>query len=260
MASPAEWHPSGLFDGNATTPYALIILNQPINKNGLDAVIRSATVVVCADGGANRLYAYDHETRSGFNRRLPDAIVGDLDSLADHAEKYYRSKGVLIVQDRDQYSTDFTKSLRWIRQYSRHQTQSTDEAIDVVVLGGLGGRVDQAFSQIHHLYMASQDRDLLHGRIFLLSEQSLSFILDEENVIYVRPGYFEENAGIIPVLGQARITTSGFEWDVQDWETAFGGQMSTSNHIKSDRLEVRVDGNRPLFTMELARSLCAAGR
>lgn len=298
-SSSADWYPCGLLSGTPTHPYAVVVLNQPINRHALDAVIDAAAVLVCADAGADRLYRYDHDDgngdgsegdsvadpatddaanpkpkqkqkrrrKNGFRRRLPDAIVGDLDSLTSEVEAHYRARGVTIVKDPDQYSTDFTKCLKWIRdwavsgtnQYGSHQHQH-NAALDVVVLGGLGGRVDQGFSQIHHLFLAENDGGLLQGRIYLLSEQSLSFVLaNGHNSIHIEPGYFEENVGVIPVLGRALLTTKGLEWDVEDWPTEFGGQVSTSNHIRSPKIEIAFEGPRPLFTMELDKRLTAAG-
>jgi len=164
-----------------------------------------------------------------------------------------------VTKDPDQYATDFTKCLRWIRRRSSKQPESPHGAMDVVVLGGIGGRVDQGFSQIHHLFMAENNVELLKGRIYLLSEQSLSFVLaDNDNLIHIEPGYFAENVGIIPVLGRTLLTTKGLEWDVEQWPTEFGGQVSTSNHIRSDKIEIAFQGPRPLFTMELDKRLTAA--
>ncbi|RMZ76263.1 hypothetical protein DV737_g4899, partial [Chaetothyriales sp. CBS 132003] len=248
---PIDWRPCGLLSGRAVRAYAVLVLNQPINGNALDAVIQHATFLVCADGGADRLRKYGESVKNGTGPRLPDVIVGDLDSLSDDTADYYRASGVEIVRQPDQGSTDFTKALSWIREAARQSLD--DRPLDVIVLGGLGGRVDQAFSQIHHLYMARRDERLLRGSMYLLSEQSLSYVLDPgPNVIHIEPGYFEQNVGIIPVCGQATITLKGFEWDVQNWPTEFGAQMSTSNHIRSDRLEVSFQGAPPLFTLELA--------
>ncbi|KAK5024993.1 thiamine pyrophosphokinase [Exophiala sideris] len=238
------WHPCGLLGSEPVNPFAIIILNQPLNEKALDAVIRSASLLVCADGGANRLYKYDQDKRN-FKSRLPDAIIGDFDSLSKSVEEHYRAQGVHVIKEPDQYSTDFTKCLKWIRTWCQKDPNSPSTTMDVVVLGGLGGRVDQGFSQIHHLYMAENDEALLKGRIYLLSEQI--------------PGYFEENVGIIPVLGRTILTTSGLEWDVHHWTTEFGGQVSTSNHIRSDKIEISFQGPRPLFTMELHKSLTATG-
>ncbi|EXJ69634.1 thiamine pyrophosphokinase [Cladophialophora psammophila CBS 110553] len=266
-----DWYPCGLLNNSPTHPYAIIILNQPVNKNALNAVIGSASLLICADGGANRLYKYDKAAQNGLSRlrrRLPDAIVGDLDSLTGPVEEHYRSLGSQVIKDPDQFSTDFTKCLKWIRNWviSKHERGGSNydkepqAVMDVVVLGGLGGRVDQGFSQIHHLFMAENDPALLRGCIYLLSEQSLSFVLaDGHNLIHLDPGYFTENVGILPVLGRTFLTTKGLEWDVEHWPTEFGDQVSTSNHIRSSEIGIAFEGPRPLFTMELEDRLTASG-
>ena len=262
----AEWWPSRFFSTPTTaSPYALLILNQPINEHALKAVINEAKLIVCADGGANRLFDLSQKSNADFSHVKVSAIVGDLDSIRPEVEDHFMKQGVLIEEDPDQYSTDFTKGLRWIRRHAKQEDVSEhDEAdgagrLDVVAIGGLGGRVDQGFSQIHHLYLAQDNPQLLGGRLYLLSEQSLSFILDSGgNIIHVGKHTFNENIGIIPVLGPAVITTRGLEWDVEKWETAFGGQMSTSNHIRSDKLEIYVEGKRPLFTVELGDEVTAS--
>lgn len=251
--SITEWYPARLLEGNSLRPYAVLVLNQSINTNALNAVIKAADLLVCADGGGNRLLDYDHQ--EGVFTRKPDAIIGDMDSISQETLGHYNSVGVTMIKDPDQYSTDFTKSLKWLRQ-TWNERNGEDAYLDVVVMGGLGGRVDQGFSQIHHMYMVTQHRALLHGSIYLLSEQSLSFVLEAgHNKLHVNQYAFSENVGIIPILGLTKISISGFEWDVSDWETEFGGQVSTSNHIRSDTLEVVVDGPRPLFTLELASRL-----
>lgn len=253
-----EWWPSRFFNpGKTASPYAVLILNQPINEHALRAVINDATLVVCADGGANRLFDLAKTYHGEFSQVRVDAIVGDLDSLRPQVREHFRQQGVIVEENPDQYSTDFQKCLKWIRRHTEQLRVSRANAetlapADVVAIGGLGGRVDQGFSQIHHLYLAQDDAELLNGRIYLLSEQSLSFVLETGwNVIHVDRDTFNENVGIIPVLGSAIITTKGLEWDVEDWKTEFGGQVSTSNHIRSDKLEISFEGKSPLFTVEL---------
>lgn len=254
--SVKEWYPSQLLKGGTFNPYAILVLNQPINTNAFNAVIEGASMLVCADGGGDSLLKY--EKHADIHHRQPDAIIGDMDSLSKEALEHYRNLGVTIFKDPDQYSTDFAKSLKWLRQ-EWNERKGEDAYLDVVVMGGLGGRVDQGFSQIHHMYLAAQHRDLLHGSIYLLSEQSLSFILDNDhNKIFVDQSTFTENVGIIPVIGKTKISLSGFEWDVSDWETELGGQVSTSNHIKSDLLEVWINGPRALFTFELAKKFVSS--
>lgn len=233
-----------------------------------------------------------------------------------------------IVEDPDQYSTDFTKCLKYLnahvaeiiaspRQQKAVSTAKQDNVagnsapsqptqnstLEIVILGGLGGRVDQAFSQIHHLYMMTQNQRELReaneanaenqsnqpaagGNLYLVSEESITFILQRGNNIIRTPAtkradveseslesqageseisrkrkhhqeqeyFFEENIGIIPISAPASITTRGFEWDVQDWHTEIGGQISTSNHIRADTVEVETSVP-VLFTVELAERL-----
>ena len=229
-----------------------------------------------------------------------------------------------IIKDGDQYSTDFTKCLKYLNKHAAEivakarvssavddfsSQLSSESTLEILVLGGLGGRVDQAFSQIHHLYTMAQTQRECHEasfkeedglnqnskdspstrcNIYLISEESITFILQEgKNIIHtpatnrpdiytqsrpelqetyrpslIRGGtennmsefFFEENVGIVPLLGPASITTHGLEWDVQDWHTAIGAQLSTSNHIRADKIEIKT--SMPvLFTVELAQRL-----
>ncbi|KAJ6092871.1 hypothetical protein N7486_008160 [Penicillium sp. IBT 16267x] len=313
-----EWHPSIFFHPEGSpAPYALVILNQPINERAYEVLSEHACYVICADGGANRLYDLT-KNQGQESTELPNIIVGDLDSLHPAVRKHYGKLGVTILEDPDQYSTDFTKCLKYLNTHASEiiasprrprgsvSQTSSDSVLEVVILGGLGGRVDQAFSQIHHLYMMTETqrelREIQHstsdtnvypggdkiprlatgGSLYLVSEESITFVLHKgRNLIHTpatrradidqaasaaaSPGsgklgeqemnyFFEENVGIIPLSAPATITTQGFEWDVQDWPTEIGGQISTSNHIRAERVEVETSVP-VLFTVELAQRL-----
>jgi thiamine pyrophosphokinase len=251
--------------------------------------------------------------------------MGDLDSIRPTVREFYDKLGVSILEDPDQYSTDFTKCLKYLNAHAAEiiaspraenvstrsngtlSTESTsvpppnELPLEIVILGGLGGRVDQAFSQVHHLYMMTQTQCTIRekesnspsnkpaagGNLYLVSEESITFIIQKgKNVIHTpatrradvtvtgsketdtspsakkrklgqdaEPEYFfEENIGIIPLSAPASITTHGFEWDVEDWHTEIGGQISTSNHIRADKVEVETSVP-VLFTLELAERL-----
>ena len=183
--------------------------------------------------------------------QLPDEICGDLDSIRLPVKAYYESAGVTIIHESSQYETDFSKCITRIGLYYLSPVRSSSyHLMDILALGGLGGRVDQAFSLIHQLYIFS-------GRIFLFSDESISFVLRQgQNVIYTptSKGYITNNVGIIPVGKPAMISTQGLEWDVSGWATEVGRQVSTSNHIKCDNIEVTTD-ERILFTVERSKDL-----
>lgn len=177
--------------------------------------------------------------------QIPNIIHGDLDSLRDDVRAYYASHGVEVSQDHDQYSTDFGKTMDKIS--SRSHANSIK---DVLVLGTLAGRVDQGLGLLHEMIREETKHPTL--RLWLFSETSLSFILRAGHHIIrglQTSGLFTENIGLLPVWGPSTISTEGLEWDVKDWYTNMGGQVSTSNHVKAD--EVHVATSAPmLFTVE----------
>ncbi|KAJ5760047.1 hypothetical protein N7520_007203 [Penicillium odoratum] len=273
--------------------------------------VRHPCYVICADGGANRLYDLT-KNQGQESTELPNTIIGDLDSLNPTVRKHYEMLGVTILEDPDQYSTDFTKCLKYLnthaseiiasprRSQDSQSSSSSHSVLEIVILGGLGGRVDQAFSQIHHLYMMTKTQreireahrisetnthssnSAIGGSLYLVSEESITFVLHQGRNIIHTPAtrradtdqatsgigsqhetsknteeakyFFEENVGIIPLSAPASITTQGFEWDVQNWHTEIGGQISTSNHIRAEKVEVETSVP-VLFTVELAQRL-----
>lgn len=180
-------------------------------------------------------------------------VIGDLDSLRDNVRSYFESppRQTNIIHDPDQYSTDFGKAVRHLRN-------THPGPVDIVALGGLGGRVDQGLSQLHHLYLFQKEPGYPQGRVFLVSEESITFLLKTgSHSIRVRDGgreIFGKHVGIIPIREPSRITTKGLEWDVEDWETEFGGQLSTSNHVLPETRVVEIQTTKDvLFTIALKK-------
>ncbi|RDA84172.1 hypothetical protein CP532_3907 [Ophiocordyceps camponoti-leonardi (nom. inval.)] len=273
-----EWHPAKLLQAKECSPdFALLVLNQPLkNSNDLRRLWNNASLRVAADGGANRLHDLSSfrakfvnfpllirrsllwcPSTTSSNPTLQSnlqAIVGDLDSLAPSVKDFYCSQPTptQVIHDPGQQSTDFGKAIEWIRQ--KHP-----EGLDIVALGGLGGRVDQGLSQLHHLYVFQPGPDYSKGCIYLLSGSSLTFLLKTgKHRIQVREdgedGVFGKYVGIIPLQEPSFISTKGLRWDVSNWETKMGGQLSTSNHVQPDAKIVEVETTSDvLFTIALRR-------
>jgi thiamine pyrophosphokinase len=180
-----------------------------------------------------------------------EVICGDLDSLFSRVRDDAQRRGTKVVEDPDQNSTDFTKGIAYLRGNVFSKLPS---ASNIVCLGGLGGRVDQALSQLHHLYMEQQDPHYKNGRIYLLSTEGITFVLKRgKHRIRVhdpRSPVLGKHIGIIPLKEPSIITTKGLKWDVTDWPTEFGGQISTSNLVREDVVEITTIGD-VLFTIDL---------
>ena len=160
-----------------------------------------------------------------------------------------------MLHDPDQYSTDFGKAVNYVRK------TGADQPADIIAIGGLGGRVDQGLSVLHHLYLFQKADGASGKKVYLVSGESLTFLLRAgRHRIRVRDDagsaggeeIFAKYVGIIPVKEASVITTQGLEWDVEDWETEFGGQMSTSNHVLPETRVVEVKTTKDvLFTIAL---------
>jgi len=125
---------------------------------------------------------------------------------------------------------------------------------DIVCLGGLGGRVDQGMATVQHLYNSQNQSDYSAGRMFLLSSESITFVLTSgRHKIKAKEAFSDvklgRHVGIIPIKEPSVITTTGLEWDVTDWETGFGGNISTSNHVKEEWVTVETTKD-VLFTID----------
>ncbi|KAI1171999.1 thiamine pyrophosphokinase [Nemania sp. FL0916] len=262
-----EWHPIRQLLGHPGYEFTLITLNQPIQDPSMFRDLwSSAQTKIAADGGANHIHNLRDDDSSSVEKSEEfkdlDVIIGDLDSLRETASSYFsRSR---IIRDPDQYSTDFAKAV--------HLARSESPGRAIVCMGGLGGRVDQGLSQVHHLYLFQKSPTYADGRMYLISGDSLSFVLKggQKHEIHVREGddievnssmcrlsvdLFAKHVGIIPVGEAAVISTQGLEWDVQDWSTAFGGQMSTSNHVLPDTKIVEIQSDKDvLFTIALKQA------
>ena len=289
------WRPANIFledrashegeDGDNLKDLALLVLNQPLElPMPFYRRIWSNTIFhVAADGGANRVYDKDQLDRLARPKDhvdlSVDTIIGDLDSVTPRVQEHYREhSSAEIIEDGDQYSTDFMKAVKHIRDVSinrgfkdagisrdsKRHLESLGAATrqppsDIVCLGGLGGRVDQALSQIHQLY-ALQDATYSTGKLILVSSEAISFVLKAgKHKIKIQDSPFEQDGikvglgkhiGIIPIKEPSIISTQGLEWDVQDWRTEFGGQMSTSNHVR-DEWAVIETSKDVLFTIHL---------
>ncbi|GAB7349003.1 hypothetical protein MBLNU459_g7978t2 [Dothideomycetes sp. NU459] len=207
---------------------ALIILNQPIaDIEVLDRIWNHTSYRVCADGGANQLHD----------------LFDSQPSL--RSQYYYEEQNVSITQDPDQYSTDFAKAIK--------QILSQQPSIrDILVFGTIAGRLDQGIGLLSEFHREQNSKQHPGLRLWLFSEMSISFILMKGKTVIHTPlkeHLITKNIGVLPVYGPAHITTEGLEWDVKDWPTQMGGQVSTSNHIVQDRIVISTD-TEVLFTVE----------
>ena len=215
--------------------------------------------VLCADGGANRLFdalrSTDEERRASF---VPQFIVGDLDSLRAEVSTYYQALGTSLVQDPNQDNNDLDKCLDQVllRRRRGHSGDSSPPA-EILVYGAFGGRFDQqmaAFSSLFrvanaHANSGGADGTVLPPKVVLLGEGNLAFLLQPgfKHTISLQASGGKEGPGcaLIPIGCKAdAVTTKGLKWDLNAQPLEFGHLISTSNRAVADTVEV--ESSHPL--------------
>ncbi|RUP44167.1 thiamine pyrophosphokinase [Jimgerdemannia flammicorona] len=232
-------------DTTQRPPYALIILNQPLNRRDLLSVLwRNASLRICADGGGNRLYDSFTNDPSSRDQFIPDVIRGDLDSLRPEIQEYYRERGTLIEQLHAQDSTDFMKCVALVRE--RDEVHKVEH--DIIALSALGGRFDQTMASIHMLFLLKGES----RKVYLVSDECVTVLLDVgKHEIRLDQKIEGPTCGVVPVgVAGATLTTSGLRWNLDHYYCNFGGLISTSNLLDSDVVTIETD-QPVVWTVEL---------
>ena len=102
----------------------------------MDKLVSENVVCFCADGGANFAFKYG---------KMPEVIIGDLDSIEKKVLEYYKNKNILIKKfPKDKDFTDFELILKEINKISGNK----NFVERIFVVGGLGKRIDMTLSNL----------------------------------------------------------------------------------------------------------------
>jgi len=158
--------------------------------------LRLAPRLVAADGGADAALAAG---------AMPEAVIGDLDSLSDAARRAIPAGRVHALPEQE--TTDFDKCLRLI------------EAPWILGLGFLGGRLDHALAALSGLMRARERPCLLvgHEDVALHCPPSLALSLPAGSRVSLYP------------LAPVRVSATGLAWPLDALDLVPGGRLGTSN-------------------------------
>jgi thiamine pyrophosphokinase len=115
---------------------ACILADGEFPKNAVPLdILRNAEYLVCCDGAADKLVLYTD--------RVPDAIVGDCDSLS--AENKARFAPI-VHRITEQETNDLTKAVHFCKAQAR--IANPRQRCDIVILGATGRREDHTLGNI----------------------------------------------------------------------------------------------------------------
>ena len=166
----------------------------------------SATRLFCADGGA----------RAALSLGLrPDVVVGDLDSLDDAQQAQLAALGCrLAVYPVAKDWTDLELALKLAME---------EGATEVVILGALGGRLDQELANIMLLLLPELD----NISVRIVDERQEMFVTRTEATITGQPG---DIVSLIPWGGDVMgIITEGLMYPLRDEPLLAGPARGISN-------------------------------
>ena len=181
-----------------------------------------APKLVAADGGADRIL------RCGA---VPDAVIGDLDSISAAAR--LRLGAGRLFQIAEQDTTDFDKALRSIA------------APFVLGLGFSGARLDHSLAVLNGL-LRHADR-----RCLILSARDVTFLAPPLLRLDLPRG---SRLSLFP-MGEVGGQSRGLRWPSDGLRFAPDGAIGTSNEV-SGPVELRFDAARMLVIVPL-RALAA---
>ena len=202
---------------------ALIIANgEPPKKQRLQLLAKRANIIVCADGGANTAL------KLGI---MPDAIVGDLDSI--HAEALVKFRRVPTYEDRDDETTDLEKAIAWaVKSKYDH----------ITVTGASGKRLDHTVGNLAVLPKFYPD--------------AVVTIIDEVGEVqYVgRELTLESEVGtiisLVPLNRCEGVVTKGLKYSLEGETLELGTHEGTSNVVNASPVTIKVKkGHLLLFTL-----------
>lgn len=185
----------------------------------VEPYLAQATAVIAADGGIR------HSLALG---RVPDVLIGDLDSLPEGVARVMDSWDMEVIRypvAKDE--TDLELALLFAaKRYPRHR---------LYVAGGFGGRLDHTLANILMLAHPA----LIGFPIRLLNDRETAWLLVGESTIFGQPG---DIVSLIPLGGSAHVAgTTGLRWPLHDETLTFGPARGISNEMTADHATVRLE-------------------
>lgn len=203
--------------------YCLIILSymESVDASLAQSIAEKASYIIAADGGQNRAREFALQ---------PDCVIGDFDSTTLNEE----FDCIYITYPTEKDITDTEAALDHAREkgYSR-----------VIVLGGIGGRLDHTLGNIGMLCKySSQFRHLL----FLDGKNSMELLQNSQRTLKRNNRY--KYLGLVSLDEVATgIDIVGAKYELHEGVLPRASTLCVSNEFKEDQVTVRVRNGRVLI-------------
>lgn len=194
-------------------------------------LIRTADFIICCDGALKKFIT--NSTSIFGEERLPDLVIGDMDTLPASWQKKYAD---IIIKESEQDHNDQTKAVRWA-------LNNISGIENLYIVGSTGGRADHTIGNLSLL--------MEYTRMFELGEIVVQAITDEGTIFAVNDTIeFDCGTGrsvsIFSPDGSLKIKSVGLEYPTDD--VVFDNWWkATLNKASQDN--VRLEFNHPSMAL-----------
>jgi len=196
----------------------LILANGELHPSpALLQIAKDADLVIAADGGARHCKVLE---------RLPDTLIGDLDSIPQELLKGFKSGEIKILQYPERKNaTDLELTI---------DHAITKGATQIYFAGMLGGRWDMSLSNI---FLLAQDKYEKIG-LSIMSDDCVLHILHPGKHSYTTE--IGQRVSLLPLKEDGKnITLTGFEYPLEKHTIPFGSSRGLSNVTSNTTLQIQ---------------------
>ena len=230
-----QWNTSSKIENHLRSDicYDVILLNAPGDVL-IKKLCNHANTIICADGGANSLF------RAGITgiNIIPDAIVGDLDSVEQHILDYFINKGTKKILIQDQNDNDFHKSLKYLLDLNTNSKY-------VICWGAFGERFDHEMQGFNVLckFKLFYDKLYPNKNIILMTGNNFAMVLNQGKHLIKCAKLQGPICSVIPLYNKTTVSTKGLKYDMNKHILQFGGLVSSSNGFinKQNTVQIQTD-------------------
>lgn len=178
---------------------AVIIGNGDFPKKEYPLYLLSrADYIVCCDGALDRYLRY---TRDHSMTRLPDAVIGDMDSISASSRKKYAH---LAVKVNDQETNDQTKAFDYV-------IRTFKDISEIIFLAATGKREDHTLGNMSLLMEYARRDDVKASGIHIEMVSDYSTIIPVTDSTELDCGQ-GRSISIISPDSSLRIRSEGLQW------------------------------------------------
>ncbi len=187
------------------------------------------TNIVALDGAAEFLRS---------KNIIPAVIIGDFDKVTKSTVDFFAQKDVVIEKLEDQNSTDLDKGIKYCLEHS---------ATSINIYNSIGGRLD------HTLYNTRILKKYYSPKINIKIFNEKEVMQCVENCTIDVHGDIGNRFSLISAP-YAKISSSGLQYDMEDYVLEYGKSESACNALKTPKARIMITGSA-LIIYELGISV-----